>query len=136
MLQKNQTAHASNPIARFPKLHAIHLCMLGSLCLRKPRRQVAAGRITPVASSENSFTSTSSSTASPWSDNTSKDPKPMVPNGTFCDVSVSSSSQLPTHSPLGADFGDPTLLDQLEEEVTLIHWERGIVVHCAPIRPP
>ena len=60
----------------------------------------------------------------------------MVPNGTFCDVSVSSSSQLPTHGPLGADLGGPTLLDQLEEEVTLIHWERGIVVHCAPIRPP
>ena len=27
----------------------------------------------------------------------------------------------PTHIPLGADVGGPTLLDQLEEEVTLIH---------------
>ena len=75
-----------------------------SVCLevsvsRKPRGKVAAGGITPVASSENSFTSTSSSTASPWSDNTSKGPKSMVPNGTVCDVSVSSSSPLTTHSP-------------------------------------
>ena len=27
----------------------------------------------------------------------------------------------PTHIPLGADVGGPTLLDQLEEEVTRIH---------------
>ena len=59
----------------------------------------------------------------------------MVPKGTFCDVSGSSSSQLPTHIPLGADVGGPTLFDQLEEEVTLIQWERGIVVHCALLRP-
>ena len=46
-----------------------------------------------------------SSLVSPWSDSTSKYPKSMVPNGTCCDVSSSSSSQ---HLfPLGADFGSP-----------------------------
>ena len=69
-----------------------------------------SGSITLVASSENSFTSTSSSTASPWSDNTSKDRKSMVPNGTFCHVCVSSSTQFSTQSPLGADFGGRCLL--------------------------
>ena len=49
----------------------------------------------------------STSTRTPWSDNTSKDPKSMVSNGTFCDVSVSSSSQFPTPFPLGADCGSP-----------------------------
>ena len=34
----------------------------------------------------------------------------MVPNGTFCEVSVSSSSQFPTLFPVGADFGDPPLM--------------------------
>ena len=34
----------------------------------------------------------------------------MVTNGTFCDVSGSSSSQLPTPFPLGADFGGPPLI--------------------------
>ena len=35
-----------------------------------------------------------------------------------------------------ADFwhGSAVLLDQLEEQVTLIQWERGIMVHCAPTR--
>ena len=35
-----------------------------------------------------------------------------------------------------ADFwrGSAVLPDQLGEEVMLIHWERGIMVHCAPIR--
>ena len=52
-----------------------------------------------------SYVGSSPSTSSPWSDNTSKDHKSMVPNGTFCEVSVSSSSQFTTLFPLGADFG-------------------------------
>ena len=51
-----------------------------------------------------SFVDSSSSTSSPWSDTSSKDPKSIVSNGTFCEVSVSSSSQFPTLFPVGADL--------------------------------
>ena len=50
------------------------------------QRASGSGGMVPGASSEDS-TTTSSSTVSPLSDSTSKDPKSMVPNGTFSDVS-------------------------------------------------
>ena len=56
---------------------------------------------------EDMSAATSSSVVSPWSDNTSKDPKSMMPHGTFRDVSSSSSSKLPTLLPMGAAVGGP-----------------------------
>ena len=86
-------------IARFPKLPTKHLCLLepgirwqwwhhfcGFVC-----GFVNIHLITMVRHT------------------TSKDPKSMVPNGTFSEVSVSSSSQFPTPFPMGADFGSPPL---------------------------
>ena len=84
-------------------LQCISLCFEVSVFLNQEAG--GGGGIIPVVSFKNSSTSPSSSSASSWSDSTSKDPKSMVPNGTFCDVSGSSSSQHPTHFPLGADFG-------------------------------
>ena len=46
---------------------------------------------------------------SPWSDSTSKDTTSMMPTGTFCHDSSSSSSQLPTPFPVGEDFGGPPI---------------------------
>ena len=51
-----------------------------------------------------SYVNSSPCTSSPWSDNTSKNPKSMVPNGTFFQISVSSSSQAQM-SPIVVSFG-------------------------------
>ena len=94
LLQKRQTAHASNPNNQRKK----SLRRLGNRCHGNgfenlPQRisvcfevlaflnQEAGGNggMVPVASCEDSSTLTSSSAVSPWSDSTSKDPKPIVP---------------------------------------------------------
>ena len=123
LVAKRQTAHASNPSNRRKETlrlgdshlqgyrnlpQRISVCFEVSVFLNQ--EAFFGGGIIPVASSKNSSTSPSSSSASPWSDSTSKDPKSMVPDGTFCDVSEPSSSQLPTPSRSGANFGGPPLI--------------------------
>ena len=68
------------------------------------------GGLVSVDSTEDSSVSASSSVASPWPVTTpQRTPKSIVPIGTCCSTSRSSSSQFPTLVPLGADFGGPPL---------------------------
>ena len=60
----------------------------------------------------------------------------MVPNGTFREVSVSSSSQFPTLFPLGADFGGPPLMSVLALQSCDRCVYSGNILSVLPFPPP